>query len=141
MSEIRCIYVGAAPPFPASDQHPDAIRYTKIIGGVTYVVDAIGGEPSDAEVIAIVAPDNVPTISRRQALLYLLSIGKSDTDVIAAINGLSDANVRAAALIDWSYPEGGVLRRGIPLFDQLGPVIGIATPAAMDDAFRAAALL
>lgn len=51
MSEIRCIYT-RTPNFPATDQHPQAQRYT--IGG--YVVDAIGGAPTLDEVTAMLAP-------------------------------------------------------------------------------------
>lgn len=49
---IRAIYADA-PDFPASDQHPDAVRYQ--IGGLW--VDAIGGQPSQAEIDAILSPD------------------------------------------------------------------------------------
>lgn len=42
----------AEPKFPATDQHPDAVRY--FID--PYWVDAIGGEPSGAEVTAFIAP-------------------------------------------------------------------------------------
>ena len=45
MSTIRCIY-SAEPNFPATDQHPDAVRYQ--VAGVW--VDAIDGEPTEAEV-------------------------------------------------------------------------------------------
>ena len=51
MSTIRCIYT-SAPKFPATDQHPDAVRYQ--VGGL--FVDAIGGEPTLAEVDAILSP-------------------------------------------------------------------------------------
>lgn len=40
------------PPFPATDQHPDATRYR--VG--TYVVDAIGGVPTEAAIAAFLAP-------------------------------------------------------------------------------------
>ena len=36
---IRCVYHGGEPSFPATDQHPDAVRYFI----APYVVDAIGG--------------------------------------------------------------------------------------------------
>lgn len=47
---IRCIYA-EQPTFPATDQHPDAVRY--FID--PYWVDAVGGEPSGAEVAAVLA--------------------------------------------------------------------------------------
>lgn len=50
---IRAIYLTEEPTFPATDQHPDAVRY--VIGGKW--VDATGGEPTEAEVDAIVSPN------------------------------------------------------------------------------------
>ena len=55
MSTIRCIYT-QEPNFPATDQHPDAQRY--IIGGLW--VDAIGGEPTQTEVDAVLNPQPSP---------------------------------------------------------------------------------
>ena len=55
MREIRAIYHNGAPPFPATDQHPNAARY--VVG--PYVVDAIGGEPTQAEVDLALAPTPV----------------------------------------------------------------------------------
>jgi len=54
MSTIRTIYhpvngAAKAPTFPATDQHPDAVRY--LVGN--YYVDAIGGAPTQAEVDAV----------------------------------------------------------------------------------------
>lgn len=63
MSTIRVIYHPDAegkpvePPFPATDQHPDAKRYTR--GAL--IIDALGGEPTDAEIEAhLNAPVEVP---------------------------------------------------------------------------------
>lgn len=56
MSQIRCIYHGAAPEFPATDQHPDARRYGPVtIEGVACFIDAIGGEPTADEIKAVLA--------------------------------------------------------------------------------------
>lgn len=69
MSQIRCIYHGAAPDFPASDQHPDAKRYgplTLADGGIVFV-DAIGGAPTAADVIAVINPP-LPTETSEQRL-------------------------------------------------------------------------
>lgn len=52
MSTIRCIYT-AAPKFPAADQHPDAVRYQ--VGAL--FVDAIGGQPTQAEIDAVLGTD------------------------------------------------------------------------------------
>jgi hypothetical protein len=48
---IRCIYT-EEPNFPATDQHPDALRYK--VGPVW--VDAVGGEPTQADVDAVLTP-------------------------------------------------------------------------------------
>lgn len=46
---IRCMY-REEPNFPATDQHPDAARYS--VDG--WFVDAIGGEPTAEQVQAVV---------------------------------------------------------------------------------------
>lgn len=51
MSTIRCIYT-VAPNFPATDQHPNAVRYQ--IGNL--FVDAIGGQPTQQEIDDVVSP-------------------------------------------------------------------------------------
>ncbi len=48
---IRCVY-DREPTFPATDQHPDAVRYQ--LGGRW--VDAVGGQPTLAELQAILTP-------------------------------------------------------------------------------------
>jgi hypothetical protein len=55
---IRCIYT-AEPSFPATDQHPDAVRY-QVAG---YWVDAIGGEPTQEEIDAVLLPPSVPHLN------------------------------------------------------------------------------
>jgi hypothetical protein len=49
---IRSIYQ-QEPSFPASDQHPEAIRYQ--VGNLW--VDAVGAEPTQADIDAILSPD------------------------------------------------------------------------------------
>lgn len=51
MSTIRCIYK-CEPTFPATDQHPDAVRYK--VGAVW--VDALDGEPTQQEIDAVLNP-------------------------------------------------------------------------------------
>lgn len=55
MSTIRCIYQ-QQPKFPATDQHPAAVRYQ--VGGL--FVDAIGGQPTQAEIDAVLNPTAIP---------------------------------------------------------------------------------
>ena len=68
MSEIRCIYHGAAPNFPATNQHPDARRYGPvIIEGVVCFVDAIGA-PTFDEIKALITPAPPVELSPEQKL-------------------------------------------------------------------------
>lgn len=78
MSTIRCIYhpkedgTPQEPNFPATDQHPDAVRY--LIGN--YYVDAIGGEPTLAEVetAARPAPLDISDIDNLDKTLKALAL-------------------------------------------------------------------
>jgi hypothetical protein len=71
--QIRTIYA-SEPPFPATDQHPNAVRYQ--VGAVW--VDAIGGQPTQQEIDALrtiyagrQAPEaRVTTIGTTPAELY-----------------------------------------------------------------------
>lgn len=56
MSTIRCIY-SEEPNFPATDNHPDAVRY--VINGAW--IDAIDGEPTQEEVDAVL---NTPIVKQ-----------------------------------------------------------------------------
>lgn len=60
---IRTIYE-QEPNFPASDQHPDAVRYQ--VG--RWWVDVIGAEPTEAEVEALVNPPNAAIDSQIAAI-------------------------------------------------------------------------
>ena len=74
MSTIRCIYFDDAPRFPATDQHPDAVRYTVRSDslGRDVVVDAIGGKPTAAEVDAVLNPTvRVRTVAEKLAAVGL----------------------------------------------------------------------
>jgi hypothetical protein len=51
MSQILAVWT-EPPPFPATDQHPDAVRYS--VSGL--IVDAIGGEPTEGEVDNVLNP-------------------------------------------------------------------------------------
>jgi len=77
---IRVIYE-QEPKFPATDQHPDAVRYK--IGSLW--VDAMGGKPTQAEVDAILNPS--PVVGPRDpfaeinALKTILKSAKSFGDL------------------------------------------------------------
>lgn len=91
----------------------------------------------NAEVVAFLNPPQpVPTISKAQALLYLLMIGKTDANVKAAIATISDATKRAIAEIEWDHRL--TFHHDHPLFMELGPILGITDMIA---AFRIAATL
>lgn len=91
------------------------------------------------EPVAIPSSPVVPNVTKRQALLYLLSLGKTEKDVLAAINGISDPAQKSAALIEWNYPDGGMIPKSNPLIDTLWSVLGIKV--SVDDAFIAASKL
>ncbi len=101
------------------------------IGG-TYIDGAYAPPPHDPSEL----PDPVPAITKAQALLYLLSIGKTEADVLSAIATISDPTERAVAEIEWNYRQP--FRHDHPLFAALGPAVGITD---MEAAFRAAAVL
>lgn len=76
MSVIRTIYQ-TEPKFPASDQHPDAVRYR--VG--PWWVDAIGGEPTLAGVEAIAAPTREQIDSQKRASAKSLLAGDSEAAI------------------------------------------------------------
>lgn len=80
-------------------------------------------------------------ITKRQMLLWLLAHkNKSEADILAAIGTIANATAKAEAQIAWNYPDGGILHRANPLFDQLASQFQM-TGADIDAAFAAAALL
>jgi hypothetical protein len=61
MSTIRCIYT-EQPRFPATDQYPDAVRYQ--IGALW--IDAIGGQPTQAEIDVVLGIDAAGTALKQR---------------------------------------------------------------------------
>jgi hypothetical protein len=55
MSQIHCLYE-VEPTFPATDQHPDAARFA-VSAGIFRFCDAVGGEPTQAELDAHLGVD------------------------------------------------------------------------------------
>lgn len=92
-------------------------------------------DSDSAEVVAFLNPNPVPTITKAQALLYLLSNGKTEADVEAELAKL-DSYARAVAEIEWRYRL--TFHHDHPLFSALGPLLGITD---MEAAFRIAATL
>lgn len=94
MSDIRCIYHGAPPNFPAMDQHPDAVRYGPITcNGEQFYIDAIGGEPTTDEIAAILNPvvpaDPAPASPDDVAARVAATLGVSLNDLKAALSAAS----------------------------------------------------
>lgn len=84
MSTIRIIYT-VEPNFPASDQHPDAVRYK--VGD--YIVDALDGEPTEKEVQTLLsleaAKPRDPIVELDQLKAALEAKGEiSEGDIAAA---------------------------------------------------------
>lgn len=131
MSTIRCVY-SREPNFPATDQHPDAVRYT--VAGHT--VDAIGGEPTVEEVAAFLAPPVPASVTMRQARLALLQAGHlaAVTAALAATPGMAGE----AARIEWEYAS--TLERDSVLVQAFAAQLGLSG-AALDALFSTAASL
>jgi hypothetical protein len=84
---VRVVYRNNPPDFPATSQHPNAVRYGPYnISGVSYWADAIDTEPTLEEVAAIIAPP--PSSFLPRDLLALLT-----TTDLAAIKTAVDADV------------------------------------------------
>lgn len=79
-----------------------------------------------------------PSISPRQARLWLVRNGITPVQVDAVIASIPDAMTRQTVQIDWEY--GLEVQRSSPFVTQLGAAIGLDA-AALDDAFREAAAL
>lgn len=80
----------------------------------------------------------VPTISKAQALLWLLQQGKTEADIDALVAAIPDDGQRAVAEIEWKYRQP--FHHDHPLFAALAPAVGISVDG-LPTAFRAAALL
>ena len=89
MSTIRAVYhprdgLPQQPAFPATDQHPDAVRY--LLG--LYFVDALGGPPLQSELDAELGVD-----AAGQSAAFRLVLDeqeRSDCKLDATIMGLVD---------------------------------------------------
>lgn len=88
MSTIRCIY-SEPPKFPATDQHPDAVRY--VVGG--RIVDAIGGQPTQAEVDAVLTPPTDAAGVKEQRARTLDALAASDPQVAKTVEVLKAAGL------------------------------------------------
>jgi len=134
----------------ASYANPDNTTIRVDISGVTSFVPCAPGNSNYAAIQALVAsgeltiapyvapPAPIPSITRRQLRLWLLSNGKTDADVRAVIAAIPDPTQRAAALIEWE--DATTYERAHPLVTMLGAALGFSAEA-LDAAFREAAAL
>ena len=76
-----------------------------------------------------------PTISARQARLWLIRHGISLAAVDAAIASIPDAVTRESVRVEWEY--GTEVHRGSQWMAALGPALGL-DDARLDTAFREA---
>lgn len=124
---IRTIYE-AEPNFPATDQHPDALRYR--VGELW--VDAVGGEPTPDQVAAVLTFRPVPqTVYLWQAKAALAAAGKLEA-ANAAIAGSGNE------LIQLAWAGAPQISRTSPSVEAMGAIIGLDA-AAIDALFLAAA--
>lgn len=96
---IRCVYspvngVATAPDFPATDQHPDAVRY--LVG--LYYVDAIGAQPTQAEIDAMLGLDAAGVT--KTARIAADEVERQSCKIDAAVMPL--VNMDKAAWISWA---------------------------------------
>lgn len=145
---IRVVY-SAEPNFPATDQHPDAVRY-RVAG---YFVDAIGGKPTVNEVQAFVSPPPaVPSsISDRQFAQQLAVVGLiTQTEALAWVStGTIPASFDAfiGALPADAQFGARMLLKGATIFERSHPLTAAFGAAQgmsadqIDDLWRAAAAL
>jgi hypothetical protein len=102
VSTIRCIYLAGAPTFPATDQHPDAVRYTVS----PYVVDAIGGAPTLAEVQAKLFPTQderaQAAVDAKDRLLFEINYDQEiRLRVLEGKAAITRAQYRDALIAEW----------------------------------------
>lgn len=85
MTGIRCVYRDASPDFPATDQHPDAMRYGPIQteAGIVFV-DAIGDAPTLEDIEAVMNPPQ----PREPTPLEKLAAAGLTADDLRAVLGL-----------------------------------------------------
>lgn len=94
MSTIRCVYE-QLPKFPATDQHPDAVRFFVS----PHWVDAIGGQPTQAEIDAVLSRDAVALAEAARKLairddpLRVNLMAQLKTATAVQISNYVDANV------------------------------------------------
>lgn len=86
MTQIRTLYA-TEPPFPATDQHPAAVRYAINVGGMKFA-DCVGGPPSQAELDGVLGLDatGVAAAARVAADTADLAVCAQDPQVTAFLN-------------------------------------------------------
>jgi hypothetical protein len=122
---IKVLY-SDEPNFPASDQHPDAMRYR--VGD--FWIDATGGEPTQAEIDAMLNPPAPRSVMPFQASRALLQFGMLDT-VEAAV-----AAANRETQLAWN--KATTIERNSPFVASMSATLGLSD-AQLDDLFILAA--
>lgn len=125
MTQIRCVYT-SAPVFPATEQHPDAVRYA--VG--PYIVDAIGGAPDLAAVEVMLIPSVPRQVSRLQARVALHRAG-----LLAPIE---TAVAQAGGELQIYWTDAQTFERDSGYIGQIAAALGL-TGDQIDQLFRDAA--
>jgi len=81
---------------------------------------------------------HIPPCTPRQIRLWLLSLGVNDAMILAQINTIPDASIRAATLIEYQYASS--FERNHPFVDSIGAALGL-TPEQIDAGFTIASTL
>lgn len=128
---ILCIY-SEEPKFPATDQHPDAVRYK--VGNNW--VDATGGMPTQSDIDAILSPPPPFRDIPRPSFLFMMSkMGITEAQVEGLIGQMPAGDARDLALIVFKNQQ--TFKRDNSLLKTLTAAAGL-TDAQVDTAWRAA---
>lgn len=119
MSEIKAIY-DKDPGFPATNQHPDAVR--SLVG--PYVVDAIGATPTIQEIEVFLGIDSASLAAKDAEMARIQQI-EEDAQYVAMLNTLKSAS---AAQID-AYVDAQVtnLADARELFKRILKLLALVT--------------
>lgn len=90
---------------------------------------------ADPEVVAFLnPPPPIPDITARQLRLWLIRNGIALAQIDTAIDALPE-EIRDEARVEWTWAP--TFKRSNPLFDMLGPTLGLSSEQ-IDDGFRVA---
>jgi hypothetical protein len=126
VSTIRCVY-SVEPPFPPTDQHPDALRYQ--VGG--YFVDAIGGEPTVSEVAGVLG-----TSFTSQRAVVMLDLQQRRDVLVSVITALQGDFLAAGDSVNANLAK--TIKQGLYDIEVQPVVVAAQTVSALEQAILAA---